>query len=209
MRTPDELFQAGLECLQSNPSEAARLFEQAGKHEGAMNCLALIHKIRFFPEANPMKALELYTALKDEFNNMEAMFNLGVLYCQGGSAYDNPWDWEPEKGMNLIKKFLESADSDGNALTGDFYSTLGDLYCTGRTRRSGDPINDVTDEDLIIAIMYLDKALKKGDLSEEMEALTTQQLEKQCERLRLRKEGRVLTDQANEILRKLQSEGVL
>jgi TPR repeat protein len=187
MKTPDELYLAGRELLHSNPSEAARLFEQAGNHDSAMFTLAQMHHKMMYPEATFEKAFELYTVLAKRLPQCALI--LGMMYCRGGEPYGNPWPWDQEKAHYwLVEMFEPFAIKNLDEVDGFEWGELGDAYCTGRLRKlprsSDDPIFNVTREDLEKATLYLEKALNKGDMDSEHSNVTQIQLETQRRRLR-------------------------
>lgn len=188
MQTAEELFQNGLKCLQqSNIDEAVRLFGEASKkkHAVATFYLAQLHAKDRFPGANPEAAVELYTILAKEHNDMQAKFELGVMHCWGKKV-----QWNPEEGSKWIKEFLNDVAAKGvKNLPFACYSELGQLYCNGRMRRSADPVNDVTADDLETAVLYLKKAVDIADNSvhPELLKLIKEQIDIQMKRLSIKK----------------------
>ena len=194
MRTSEELFQAGVETYDAGfghyqrgdinegarlCGEAARLFEQAGNHRSAMFYLAQLHAKGIFPDADPEEAVELYTAIAKEYDDIHVKLLLGELLCKENKNLP----WNPEEGSKWIRAFMENisgmqCDLDkssewveaflnnahiNNNLEFMHYETLGDLYCTGRLRRSNDPINRVNESDMKTAIAFFKKAIDVAD----------------------------------------------
>jgi len=185
MDNSEKLFQAGMSCIQSNPDEAARLFGEAVKdnHLPAMFYLAQLNykKDGLFSGAKIETAVKLFTTLAKEHGEPQAKFELGAMLCYGKRV-----EWNPEEGSKWINEFEDDIRGIDN-VPFYFYSTLGDLYCKGRLRRSDDPINNVTVEDLKKAIEYLEKAIQVADDSSDPACLseTIAKLALQKERLQL------------------------
>ena len=194
MRTSEELFQTGVETYHAGLGhyqrgeinegarlcgEAARLFEQAGNDRNAIFQLARLHETNSFPGADPEKAVELYTTIAKEYDDIQAKFFLGKLLCKENKNLP----WNPEEGSKWIRAFMEhlsglQCDLDkgsewieaflNNAQVNNYmefmeYNTLGDLFCTGRLRRSDDPINRVNESDEKTAIAFFKKAIDAAD----------------------------------------------
>jgi TPR repeat protein len=199
MGTPDALYQDGMALVQSgNLDGAAEKFKQAGTHQTAMFRLAEMHEQNMFSGADYREAIRLFSALENE--RPWAALKLGNMYFRGGKLYGNPWEWNPEEADRLIKKFegfANSAYRNPGDIDGIDWYTLGSAYCSGRLRRSDDPVNNVTRDDLEKAIRYFTKALEAGDLDGESTKVTKDQLENQRKRLRALEEWDTSIDELN------------
>jgi TPR repeat protein len=182
----DKLFQDGLKLYQNGQNGAAApYFIKAADdgHSDAKFYLAGMHQRKQFDGADPKKAIQLYEILAE--NNPQCMFELGKMYCRGdigfpddNGKYGNPWEWQPEEGFRLLEK-VKDIVGDMNQLPATDIETLGDIYCTGRTQRHKDPINDISLEELLESIKYFQMALDKRDAGDTSSKWPRSQLEQQ------------------------------
>ena len=131
--------------------EAAKWFEKSAAQgeERAMFCFAFLNEAELFQGYNIKTAVEYYTILSEAyFNNIDAMVNLGVLYCSGEKI-----ERDASKGKKLIERCKPLNKLDAY----DCYR-IGALYCSGEINPNKEP----TTEDLAIGVELLDIAIKDG-----------------------------------------------
>ena len=146
---------------EQNFENAALWFEKAAKQgeQRAMFRFAFLNEGKLFSGANINTAVHYYTKLTENLgsnvdeDNTDAMFYLGILYCQGDEIQR-----DANKGKKLIETGLKYCASNKIDIKPYEYYRIGFLYSTGAINSNNEP----SVEDLSKGIDFLNIVLKVG-----------------------------------------------